>query len=1448
METIPQDSSHKSRRLLVVLTVVVLIVVTGGSIYYWRLSTRAEHVENLKPRGLQHVQDGEYEAAMQLLSGYLGRNPNDVEALRGYAEAREHTYERGGAHIKQVVDVRRRILELAPDDHVTRRKLMKQYLEIGFFTEAIELADKLVSEDPNDPPALRVKARALTEKNQYEQALEVTQRYCAVRPNDVEMHMLAVRIIQAMGLRDQDAVKHVAGIRVGDSVEGNIAVQGQIAERMRTWKWNQSEQMRKELSGLVAQHGHGQAFMAVLGYAYHLNGDLNRAREAYKQAADRAPDNADEAGRLATLMDRLGLFDEATTLLMRAEQSIQDADVQHLYVRRLWERGQVSKLRERARSLELGGVPIDTDTVGICALALVVAGHDDPAERLIHQLEQWKDDELAASWTSLLRVLQDDSASPGRLEQVTAKAMTHFSKHPYFHYYHGEAVAGQGKTEEAIQAWQTAGQLAPAWPMPLVRMSHAFLQTGRGPLAAATAKAAVGRHPNDPQANIAFLQAVSPQLDQLTDDQITQLVEWADAFDTHLTAVARPYVLPIRIALRARAGEADEARGLITAALQSDDPISGTVWMQMAAVSAEYNLDMVDQCLDAYRRTEGATPAFAVAAAARIADAQGIDEAVAAFDRVMSQTALDDEGRRQAWEVARARLLDQLQHPEAVEEWQRLIERYAENAPMLSAAVDAAAPWQQRDVANTLVQQLAATAGSKSLAYRQAYAQLLTSNADASQRELAEAASLLLDVTREAPYLLKPHIQLAECFLRLDNPERALDLLQEAQALTPRSLDIALQRLHLHQQLDQWDQANRLIDQISGQSTATISQRISLAGLIAVQGDTEEAERRLKAILDEAPGHQMAKFWLANLLWDQQRDAEALAHFDELIETDDPQVLRRAIAFYSDQGDPEQVQVLLGKLEASPQVPSVDKAVLQARFAMRQGNVDQAVSHLRSIASRGEATPAAYRQLIAIQLQAGRVDAAIDSAEEAFHAFPDEGMFSAISEHRALVREASQRRGLTRLVASLLSGADYREAALEALQLVIDAEREGRLTVDVAVELRELADRHPSFLALQDLMIGFYQSTGRTADVVEMAVRTMRVLPDSPEAAWMAANALSAAGRWNEAQDAAWEYQRRLGKKTLASDMLIAESHLRLGRGSAAAQQLQPHLELDQSEATGLMLHQTKARALIQQERVEDARQLLLPELKQSVNARMAFMRLALFSVPDPDDAEQWLMDLEQVIDAGRSGERLWLANAWQHAGQRWRRSDHLQRAERMLRQLTEDPRTAGEAWQALGVNYEVQGEAEPARSAYRQALSNDPNLSIAANNLAMLLLRSDRGAEAIALAERAVAESPRSAAFQDTYALALMANGQPREAVAAARRAASLEQGNPEFYITLCEALVQADQQGQAREILARLHEAMGDDADMPHSLAERLQALRQVLGDSPDATEPTGAAMYAR
>ena len=135
------------------------------------------------------------------------------------------------------------------------------------------------------------------------------------------------------------------------------------------------------------------------------------------------------------------------------------------------------------------------------------------------------------------------------------------------------------------------------------------------------------------------------------------------------------------------------------------------------------------------------------------------------------------------------------------------------------------------------------------------------------------------------------------------------------------------------------------------------------------------------------------------------------------------------------------------------------------------------------------------------------------------------------------------------------------------------------------------------------------------------------------------------------------------------------------------------------------------------------------------------------------------------------------------------------------------------EAHRLLGVALGEMGELAGAETAYRQALSLDPNMARAATGLAEVLLAADRGAEALAIMAPFVNDQTSNLSLLSYYGLALQAAGRGAEAVEVLTRAAKSAPDSAVADHNLAGALMEVQNFVEA-EAAARRARARGLDA----------------------------------
>ena len=109
------------------------------------LRSQAQHAGQV---GLAAAKAGDYDIALPQLGQYLGRFPNDADALHYYRPlARQHVELPNGRHLGAAMSLWRHLLDLKPDDLDAHHQLLDLYVEMGYGNETLDSA-----EGPAAPP------------------------------------------------------------------------------------------------------------------------------------------------------------------------------------------------------------------------------------------------------------------------------------------------------------------------------------------------------------------------------------------------------------------------------------------------------------------------------------------------------------------------------------------------------------------------------------------------------------------------------------------------------------------------------------------------------------------------------------------------------------------------------------------------------------------------------------------------------------------------------------------------------------------------------------------------------------------------------------------------------------------------------------------------------------------------------------------------------------------------------------------------------------------------------------------------------------------------------------------------------------------------------------------------------------------------------------------------
>jgi Tfp pilus assembly protein PilF len=204
----------------------------------------------------------------------------------------------------------------------------------------------------------------------------------------------------------------------------------------------------------------------------------------------------------------------------------------------------------------------------------------------------------------------------------------------------------------------------------------------------------------------------------------------------------------------------------------------------------------------------------------------------------------------------------------------------------------------------------------------------------------------------------------------------------------------------------------------------------------------------------------------------------------------------------------------------------------------------------------------------------------------------------------------------------------------------------------------------------------------------------------------------------------------------------------------------------------------------------------------------------------------------------------------WYQVGYRLKNEpSFFDRSRELIEKLMARPGASGTVFLARGILYEREKDPAGAEAVYRKALSLQPDLFVAMNNLAMCLVRRKGDMkEAADLASKAIQLRPNVAALYDTLAVVQAQAGDYKSAAANMREAIRLEPDALKWRVNLLGILVDGQDRNEAMRTLREIDKIMGSlDAGDAETI-EKLDSIRAKLGIRPATRPATAPATIAK
>ncbi|MFV1966841.1 MAG: tetratricopeptide repeat protein, partial [Pirellulaceae bacterium] len=540
---------------------------------------------------------------------------------------------------------------------------------------------------------------------------------------------------------------------------------------------------------------------------------------------------------------------------------------------------------------------------------------------------------------------------------------------------------------------------------------------------------------------------------------------------------------------------------------------------------------------------------------------------------------------------------------------------------------------------------------------------------------------------------------------------------------------------------------------------------------------------------------------LAQLYVRQGDQANADKICESLLKDPSLQSVRFSIAYYAEQGKDDDVDHALKVLDTMD-VPPGTGEIVRGDYWQQRGDTKAALEAYRKAVEKAPENADAWYRLVGYYLRQSLGEKALQVAADAEEAIGGDERVVFFRSQAARVQQFAPSDGMRDFVLALISADPrHRKAAAEVLGVGAEALQKNLSTVDTAARLRPLADQYPRFLPLQIFVGRAYLSSGRFDDAVAIALRGMRNFPLSAEPAWLAAEALGRAGRWDESIAVARQWRHREHRNPLDADLMIAEAEIRLGKARLAADKMRPYLKeaLANTEEYAQVIERY-ARALIAEDETDEAARLLTKQLQVSSAWRSLWMQLAAVAIKDPQVAAEWLRQVEAAVPTVATDERIRLAESWYLLAKRSRDRGLEENAKAILEPIAKQPDVPLGVNVLLGLIASDQGDVPSAAKYYRAELSIDKGNHVAMNNLAMAIVElSGDLDEALAMATKAVRLFSKRANYLDTLAQVQAKRHEFEQAIKNVKKAIALEPGEPKWEVHLREIQEAAKGKGAA-------------------------------------------------
>jgi len=1199
-------------KVLIILVIILGALVT--SLFAARQVRRGILSKMSLDKGEAAFKNEDWPTAYRNFSAYLGRNPDDVEILKKYAESRLSIRPLDADAVKGAIAAYRRVMQLDPLDRIASDKLAMLYAGIGNFEELAYIARIRIENDPNDREAQLWQANALINLGKTNEARKKLGEFLAKLEALPDKYIEYVQACALLSQIDDSAGERAKALEnltravnyLPESVEALVyrakfyratpGITGMSKEDM-------SAAARKDLEAADDIGTENPRIRLALGAEWMAHGEFDRA-DAELKAAESLPQEILKEHFFDLVDWTVARFLLASELAIRREATTEDAALADEVLAVLTEK--------RHRILVIPN-----------AVALYVAAGRiaDARSYLNDYLDTMYTQEGPTKSGLKLAYLQ---ALVAKAEEklyvvidVLQPAIVSDASRPELWQLLAESYSRTDQTRRAVSALTRYLRLRPNDPKMTLQLAREYLRLRNWSSAFETARLAESLDPP----NIIITKLL--RLEASINVNISQAAEQGSTIDTARFAPLsveladlrkqNPEQVDVRILQAIIAdtlGKPDEAeRELKLAIEECKEPLRARMQLVNQYVKYKRMTDAVSICRTACELHSTIAEPWLVMTSLHVKNAD-YDSAASCLRQGLEVAVGKWERRVLAMQLALVELL----YLDRATGKDLLTELAAQDDQEVRARLlllNIREIQEDQATAEKLIKELRDSEGESGLDWRLHQASLWLASDDWRSKQ-PDITGYLQYCINSDPGWSEPPLLLAKMYENLQDFGRVEDTYRQALIRNPSATDVADKLVTLLEQQRRFSDAEKVLQQIQANPTVSSAWRIRNA---VNTGDFSRAIEELTVRVSNNDRDVNSRILLARLVYWETKDAEQAFAYLKEAEAITPASLALTAAKVSilkAEGQGEEARQILNDYVAN--INDFGAYMMRAAYLAREGEFERAEQDYRKLATFSDQGVAGYQLWSNFYARNQQLDKAVTVLEQG------------LNENPANLR-------LKRSLMKTLFARNLAQDRQRALEMLAALEKE--------------LPQDPELMKLRAFLMLEKPTPQSLAAARKNLENVVKLEPTSVEAHLMLIRIAMQEKRYEDARNSAI---RALGSNPDNPALLSARAgaELLLKNTQMAAQLAQMALQKDPNDAQARGVLVAVALEIKDQGLLEQGTQLVQMALQKDPNdtqARDMLITVAL-EIKDPGLLEQSRTLIESAIGRDPTNEQLLLSRA----------------------------------------------------------------------------------------------------------------------------------------------------------------------------------------------------------